>query len=79
MTFTINVPVFPMRKEVEARRTKGNSGFPGAAAGRQRSRDADGFLELELLPLDQLGRGDLRPARQRKGLRGLLPGCATRN
>lgn len=54
MTFTINVPVFPMREEVEARRSKGNARLAGPATGRQRSRDADGFLELELLPLEQL-------------------------
>lgn len=56
MTFTISVPVFPMRKEVEARRSKIYGPASAETAPRRRSRDADGFLELELLPLEQLDR-----------------------
>lgn len=79
MTFTINVPVFPMRKEVEARRMRGHSHSTTHGNGRRRSRDADGFLELELLPLEEIGRGEMVRSRPRKGLRALLPGCASRN
>lgn len=66
MTFTINVPVFPMRQEVEARRTKKAAGF-GNPPPRRRSRDADGFIELELLPLDQID--SVESARSRHGNR----------
>ncbi|MEP9376066.1 hypothetical protein ABLE91_05080 [Aquabacter sp. CN5-332] len=52
MTFTINVPVFPMRQEIEMRRPKTSSAF--RTPPRPRSRDAHGFLELEMLPLDQI-------------------------
>lgn len=52
MTFTINVPVFPMRQEIEMRRPKKYLSF--RTPPRPRSRDAHGFLELEMLPLDQI-------------------------
>ncbi|OYW57674.1 MAG: hypothetical protein B7X99_01150 [Rhizobiales bacterium 17-65-6] len=74
MTFTINVPVFPMRKEIEARRGRSNASLNGAASARQRSRDAEGFLELELLPLDQLDRVESARSRQRRGMHGPLAG-----
>ncbi len=45
-----------MRKEVEARRSKIYGPASAETAPRRRSRDADGFLELELLPLEQLDR-----------------------
>ncbi len=67
MTFTISVPVFPMRKEVEARRSKIYGSGPANPAPRHRSRDAEGFLELELLPLEQLDRVPSTRHRQRKG------------
>ena len=54
MTFTIHVPVFPMRKEIEARRQRKGLFSSGGASSRRRSRDDEGFLELELLPLDEL-------------------------
>ncbi|TCT07777.1 hypothetical protein [Aquabacter spiritensis] len=65
MTFTINVPVFPMRQEIEARRAKGVPGFQ-TQAPRRRSRDADGFFELELLPLDQIDSVETTRSRWRR-------------
>lgn len=67
MTFTINVPVFPMRKEIEARRDKFFAQAGGNLSPRRRSRDAEGFLELELLPLEQLDRVPSTRFRNRKG------------
>ncbi|WP_029005431.1 hypothetical protein [Azorhizobium doebereinerae] len=59
MTFTIQVPVFPMRKEIDARKARKTSSFLSSIPGfsrhdRRRSRDAEGFVEMEMLPLDEL-------------------------
>lgn len=59
MTFTINVPVFPMRKEIAARKARKGSCFPFSfpsftKSDTRRTRDAEGFLELELLPPEDL-------------------------
>ncbi|MBA4788979.1 MAG: hypothetical protein AB1698_16315 [Pseudomonadota bacterium] len=67
MTFTINVPVFPMRKEIEARRDKIFGASAGNLGPRRRSRDAEGFVELELLPLEQLDRVKTTRQRRRNG------------
>ncbi len=68
MTFTINVPVFPMRKEIAARKARKAScfafSFPGfTKSDPRRTRDAEGFLELEMLPLDEL-EGVRRPVKR---------------
>ncbi len=69
MTFTINVPVFPMRKEVAALKARKRAScfpfsLPGLAkADGKRTRDADGFLEMEMLPLDEL-EGVRRPTQK---------------
>lgn len=67
MTFTINVPVFPMRKEIEARRDKIFGAATANLGAKRRSRDADGFVELELLPLEQLDRVQTTRQRRRNG------------
>ncbi|WP_127090827.1 hypothetical protein [Aquabacter cavernae] len=67
MTFTINVPVFPMRKEIQARRDKTLGSAGGSLPPRRRSRDAQGYVELELLPLEQLDRVKSTRARSRNG------------
>lgn len=67
MTFTIHVPIFPLRREIMLRKQRsGVSGVSVSGAPKARSRDEDGFLELELLPVDEL---DLlgRKARRRRG------------
>ena len=71
MTFTINVPVFPMRKEIAARKARKAAcfmfSFPGSAkADARRTRDAEGFLELEMLPLDELKSARRPPQNHRK-------------
>lgn len=71
MTFTINVPVFPMRKEIEARKARKGFCFlfalPGAPKGdARRTRDADGFVEMEMLPLDELEGVRRPPQKHRK-------------
>jgi hypothetical protein len=53
MTFTIHVPIFPMRKEIAERRARKASAALDASS-RARPRDIEGYLELELLPLDEL-------------------------
>lgn len=59
MTITINMPIFPMRKEIEARKARKAVSFlfsmPGLGRSeRNRSRDAEGYLEMEMLPLEEL-------------------------
>ncbi len=69
MTFTINVPVFPMRKEIAARKARKAScfafSFPFTKSDPRRTRDAEGFLELEMLPLDEL-EGIRRPVQKHR-------------
>ena len=70
MTFTINVPVFPMRKEIAARKARKAVcfmfSFPSSTkADARRTRDAEGFLELEMLPLDEL-KDSRRPVQKRR-------------
>ncbi len=55
MTFTINVPVFPMRKEIAARKARKAAcfmfSFPNFSKGdTRRTRDAEGFLRLGNTP-----------------------------
>lgn len=71
MTFTIHVPVFPMRKEIEARKARKQSFLFSMASltrgERKRSRDADGYLAMEMLPLDELEGVRRPPAKKPKG------------
>ncbi|MFG1396666.1 hypothetical protein [Roseixanthobacter pseudopolyaromaticivorans] len=67
MTFTIHVPIFPLRREIMLRKQrKGVAGVSPSGAPKSRSRDEDGFLELELLPVDELNLLG-RKARRRRG------------
>lgn len=70
MTLTIHVPIFPMREEIEARRQR-RSAAPAFGSGRRRSRDGEGFLELELLPLDELDNVESATAKARRWARKL--------
>lgn len=70
MTLTIHVPIFPMREEIEARRQR-RSAAPALGSGRRRSRDGEGFLELELLPLDELDNVESATAKARRWARKL--------
>lgn len=70
MSFCINLPIFPMRKEVEARKARKAASFLFAIPAfgrteRPRSRNAEGFVELEMLPLDEL-EGMRRPKAKAK-------------
>ncbi|MDE1569309.1 hypothetical protein [Aquabacter sediminis] len=70
MTLTIHVPIFPMREEIEARRQR-RSFSQDTGGSRRRSRDGEGFLELELLPLDELDNVESATAKARRWARKL--------
>lgn len=68
MTFTIHVPIFPLRREIMLRKqSKGMAATTSSSAPRMRSRDEDGFLALEMLPMDELDSLGRSAHRRRRG------------
>lgn len=45
MTITINMPIFPLRKEIAERRKRMEAGLPGTPFGRSGNRQAAGYGE----------------------------------
>lgn len=69
MTFTIHVPIFPRRKDSDDRRERKGVIATLAPVSRHRPRDDNGFLELELLPLDELDAVESATAKARRRAR----------